>query len=184
MKSKKTVIGINTHEKELFEATLQAKINAFKQLFSYCQQFVPITDTKAFNEAPRSFFINEFTKEYKGQFPKIVTIEKQLELSGIELHKIEFLQSKYLEISLSNFDVDTLSAPQPDFFIYCIDSDAEKRYFQTKKFIDLLNEFRNEYTVFPANIINGCNGAISFDFGRNKFVLNINFINNIPQRAY
>jgi hypothetical protein len=184
MKSKKTVIGINTHAKELFQATLQAKLNAFKQLFSYCQQFVPITDIKAFSEAPKSIFITEFTKEYKGQFPKIVTIEKQLELSGAELHKIEILESKYLEINLPNFDVETLSAPQPDCNIYCIDSAAGKRYFQTKKIVDLLNEFRNEYTCYPAHLINGLNGAISFDFGQNKFTTNINFINSIPQRSY
>jgi hypothetical protein len=184
MKSKKTVIGLNTHEKELFEATLQAKINAFNGLLSYCQHFVPITDIKAFHEAPKSFFITEFTKEFNGQFPKIVTVEKQLELSGIELHKIESLESKYLEILLPNFDVETQSAAQPDFNIYCVDSAAEKRYFQTKKIVDLLNEFRNENTCYPANLVNGLNGSISFDFGQNKFVININFINSIPQRSY
>lgn len=184
MKSKKTVIGINTHAKELFETTLQAKISAFKQLFSYCQQFVPITDIKAFSESPKIIFINEFTKEYKGQFPKIVTVEKQLELSGAELHRIEILESKYSGINLPTFDVETLTAPQPDFFIYCIDSEAEKRYSQTTKIINLLNEFRNEYTCYPANLVNGLNGAISFDFGQNKFTTNINFINNIPQRNY
>ena len=184
MKSKKTVIGINTHAKELFEATLQAKISAFNGLLSYCQQFVPITDIKAFSEAPKNIFINEFTKEFKGQFPKLVTLEKQLELSGIELHKIESLESKYLEISLPNFDVETLTAPQPDFNIYCVDSEAEKRYSQTTKIVDLLNEFRSEYTCYPANLINGLNVAISFDFGQNKFTTNINFINSIPQRSY
>jgi hypothetical protein len=184
MKSKKTVIGINTHAKELFEATLQAKISAFNGLLSYCQHFVLITDIKAFSEAPKSIFLNEFTKEYKGQFPKIVTLEKQLELSGIELHKIEFLESKYLEINLPTFDVETLTAPQPDCQIYCVDSAAEKRYSQTTKIVDLLNEFRNEFTCYPANLINGLNGSISFDFGQNKFITNINFINNIPQRNY
>jgi len=184
MKINKTVIGVNIHEKELFEATLQAKISTFNGLLSYCQQFILITDIKAFSEAPKLFFISEFTKEYKGQFPKIVTIEKQLELSGIELHKIESLESKYLGISLPTFNVETLSAPHPDFNIYCLDNEAEKRYFQTTKIINLLNEFRAENTCYPANLVNGLNGSISFDFGQNKFVINISFINSIPQRSY
>jgi len=184
MKSKKTVIGVDSHSKELFKATLQTKINAFNGLLSYCKQFVPITDIKAFHEAPKSFFISEFTKEYKGQFPKIVTVEKQLELSGIELHKIESLESKYLGISLPTFDVETLSAPHPDFNIYCVDNEAEIRYVQTKKIVDLLNDFRSKFQVYPANIVNGLNGSISFDFGQNKFVVNINFINSITQRSY
>jgi len=183
-KPHKTVIGVNELEKTTFTTSLDAKITAFNGLLSYCQQFVPIIDIKQFSEAPKSIFLSEFTKEYKDQFPKIVTVEKQLELSGIELHKIDFLESKYLEISLPNFDVETLTAPQPDFRIYCVDNEAEKRYSQTKKIVDLLNEFRNEYTIFPANLVNGLNGIISFDFGQNKFVLNINFINNIPQRNY
>lgn len=183
-KPHKIIIGRNQTEETAFKTSLDAKITAFNGLLSYCKQFISITDTKAFSEAPKSFFITEFTNEYKDQFPRIVTIEKQLELCGAELHKIESLETKYLEIHLPSFDVETLTAPQPDFNIYCLDSEAEKRYYQTTKIVDLLNEFRDKYTCYPANIVNGLNGSISFDFGKNKFALNINFINNIPQRNY
>lgn len=184
MKGKKTVIGVNHQAKELFEVTLQAKISAFNDLFSYCQQFVSITDIKAFSEAPKSQFLDLFIDQYSAQFPNIVSVNKQLELCEIEFHKIEALESNFLGINLPAFDVETLTAPHPDFNIYCADSEAEKRYHQTIKIVDILNDFRSENTCYPANLISGLNGSISFDFGQNKFVLNINFINSIPQRNY
>jgi hypothetical protein len=181
---KKTIIGINTHEQNLYLTNVEAKINAFKTLLDYCQQFISIDDLNAFSDNPNEYFKTAFNIKYENDFPPIVSYSKRLELCNISESKIIELQNKYHAIQIENFDCIKLSAPKKDFGIYAIDSEAEKRYQKTKKLCDLLNELRNENQVYPANVVQGVSGAIGFNFQTNQFDINVNFINQIPTRSY
>ena len=181
---KKIVIGVDTHKQNEYITQLEAKKKRFQTLLDYCQQFVPIEDIKAFSEAPKNYFINAFDERYKNEFPPIVALDKRLELSNVDIQKVGRLESEYHAIQIDNFNPVTLSAPDKDFNIYAIDSEAEKRYKKTKALCDLLNDLRSEYQVYPANVIQGVTGAIGFNFQKNKFVINVNFINQIPTRSY
>ncbi len=180
----KTRIGIDTNKENEYRITIEAKINAFRTLLDYCQQFVLIDDLNAFSDNPNEYFKTAFNTKYENDFPPIVSYSKRLELCNISESKIIELQNKYQAIQIENFDCIKLSAPNKDFGIYAIDSEAEKRYKKTKALCDLLNDLRNEFQVYPANIVQGVTGAIGFNFQTNKFDISVNYINQIPTRSY
>lgn len=180
----KTRIGIDTNKENEYRIRIEAKINAFRILLDYCQQFISIEDLNAFSDNPNEYFKTAFNTKYENDFPPIVSYSKRLELCNISESKIIELQNKYQAIQIENFDCIKLSAPNKDFGIYAIDSEAEKRYQKTKKLCDLLNDLRNENQVYPANVVQGVSGAIGFNFQTNQFDINVNFINQIPTRSY
>ncbi len=182
--NKKLAIGKDTHAENTFKTNLEGKKSRFNELLSYCNQFVLMDDINAFSESPKEYFINAFNTKYENDFPPIVTLDKRLELCGIDIHKIGRLESEFHAIKIENFDPVKLSALEPDFNIYAIDKEAVKRYENTKILCDLLNELRNEFQVYPANVIQGVSGAIGFNFKTNKFDINVAFINQIKSRAY
>ena len=181
---KKTIIGINTHEQNLYLTNVEAKKKRFTALLDYCQQFVLIEDLNAFSEAPNEYFKKAFNDKFENDFPPLVNYSKRLELCNISESKINELAKEYQSIQIENFDCIKLSAPNKDFGIYAIDSEAEKRYQKTKKLCDLLNELRSEQTIFPANVIQGLSGTIAFSFQTNQFEINVNYVNQIRSRAY
>jgi hypothetical protein len=181
---KKIVIGKDTHGENTYRVCLESKKKRFNELLSYCNQFVLMDDINAFSESPKDYFLNAFDERYKNEFPPIVTLDKRLELSNIDIQKIGRLESEFYAIKIENFDPVKLSAPEPDFNIYARDKEAVKRYENTKALCDLLNELRNEFQVYPANVIQGVSGAIGFSFHENKFDVNIGFINQIKNRNY
>ena len=181
---KKTVIGVDSHKENEYKTSINAKISRFNALLEYCNQFISIDDINAFSEAPNEYFKKAFTEKYSNDFPPLVSYVKQLELCNISQSKIYELESNYKAIQIENFDPVKLSAPDKDFNIYAIDSEAEKRYKKTKTLCELLNDLRNEFQVYPANVIQGVTGAIVFNFQTNQFDINVNFINQIPTRSY
>jgi hypothetical protein len=181
---KKTIIGIDTHAQNLYLTNVEAKKKRFEELLSYCQQFISIDDLNAFSEAPKNYFINTFDERYKNEFPPIVTLEKRLELSNVDIQKIGRLESEFHAIQIDNFNPITLEAPDKNFNIYAINSEAVTRYEKTKALCDLLNDLRSEQTIFPANIIQGLSGSIAFSFQTNQFEINVNYVNQIRSRAY
>jgi hypothetical protein len=180
----KLKISHNQEEENRYKRSIEAKISAFQELLDYCNQFISIEDIKAFSEAPSNYFKIAFTNQYINDFPSIVGYEKRLELCGINEAKIQKLENIYSGIEISNFDPERMEAPDKDFNIYAIDSEAEKRYQKTKKLCDLLNELRSEQTIYPANVIQGLSGSIAFSFQTNQFEINVNYVNQIRSRAY
>jgi hypothetical protein len=181
---KRIVIGVDTHKQNEYKTTVEAKKKRFDALLEYCNQFISIENLNAFSDNPNEYFKKAFNEKYENDFPPLVSYEKKLDLCNISQAKIYELESNYKAIQIENFDPVKLSAPDKDFNIYAIDSEAEKRYKKTKQLCDLLNDLRNEFQVYPANVVQGVTGAITFNFQTNQFDLNVNFINQIPTRAY
>jgi hypothetical protein len=184
MKASKTIIGVDSHKENEYITSVNAKISRFTALLDYCNQFISIDDIKAFSEAPNEYFKKAFNEKYESDFPPLVNYAKRLELCNISQSKIYELESNYKAIQIENFDPVKLEAPKKDFNIYAIDSEAVKRYEKTKQLCDLLNDLRNEFQVYPANVIQGVTGAIQFSFQTNQFDINVNFINQIKSRTY
>lgn len=184
MKNTKTVIGVDTHKENEYKTIVDAKIKRFNALLEYCNQFILVDDLNAFNEAPNEYFKNAFNEKYENDFPPLVNYAKRLELCNISQSKIYELESNYKAIKIENFDPVKLEAPTKDFNIYAINIEAVKRYEKTKTLCELLNDLRNEFQVYPANVIQGVTGAITFNFQTNQFDINVNFINQIKSRAY
>ncbi len=181
---KKTAIGVDTHKQKEYITSVEAKKKRLEELLSYCQQFISIEDLNAFSEAPNEYFKKAFNEKFQHEFPPLVNYSKQLELCNISESKIQELESNYKAIQIENFNPVTCEAPNKDFNIYAINSEAVTRYEKTKKLCDLLNDLRSEQTVYPANVVQGVQGVIGFNFQTNKFDINVNFINQIPTRSY
>jgi hypothetical protein len=181
---KRIVIGVDTHKQNEYKTSVEAKKKRFNALLEYCNQFISIENLNAFSDNPNEYFKKAFNEKYENDFPPLVSYEKKLDLCNISQAKIYELESNYKAIQIENFDPVKLSAPDKDFNIYAIDSEAEKRYKKTKTLCELLNDLRNEFQVYPANVIQGVTGAITFNFKTNQFDINVNFINQIKSRTY
>jgi len=179
MKSNKLAkfkIGYDHEGETAFKTSIEAKKKAFEQLSDYCTTFLTIQDINAFSINPTGYFKESFLEQTEGDFSPLVPYESKLNLCNISLSKIQRLEAEFLEIEIKDFDVVTGASSEVDFNIYAVDQESIERYEKTKKLIDVLNGLRKEYTVYPAQCINGCSNIIAFDFRTNQFVPNLAFI--------
>ena len=169
-------IGFDSYSENKHKTSIEAKSNAFKQLLDYCSTFLTINDLNAFSINPTGYFKESFLEQTESDFSPLVPYESKLQLCNISLSKIQRLESEFLEISIQDFDVLTGASNEMDFNIYAVNQESVERYEKTKKLVDVLNELRKEYTIYPGQIIPGCSNTIAFDFRTNQFVPNLAFI--------
>jgi len=113
---KPIVIGYDESSKKRFEANLTALSVHLKDFFTECEKYVQIEDKNVYKGNLLNSFISDFSKKYKTQFSELLTIDKILELSNVDTHKLRFLESKIKEINIE-IDYNTHKAETPDFSI-------------------------------------------------------------------
>lgn len=174
---KKIKIATDTTAENEYRNKVQVKSDTFNELLDYCIKFVSINDLSAFADNPKQHFLTAFDERYKDEFPAIVPLEKRLELSGIELHKIESLQTKFKSIEVEGYDIIKGNAPKIDFGIYATTSEQIKRYEISKKLCEALKELKESGVYTQMGIVNnGLSGVFDMDWSEGVLTPSIRFV--------
>lgn len=170
----------NLTELDKYKAKIKRKKELFDEAKKYCEVYLPMQDLKQFNESFTEYFKKSFIKKYRSQFPKIVSDLKMLEMSDVQLSKIEFLEAKYKEIQLEEFDYLQGKAKFIDFGTYATQSDQLERYYSTINLIQHLNnlkEYMEQGTIVKMHIAKAIR-VVGYDQLSNNFKVNVNYILN------
>jgi len=177
---KRIKIGIDEHRQKMFNDNLERIIALLKDLFNEVDTFITLKDKNILKGNIYNGFKDEFKQQYEGKFPEILSIEKCLELAEVNTDKI-----KYLEQQISKIDIDinynTLKTKTPDFSIYIEKAEHLKLYDYMTRLSAVVNEGKQHRTFFFANIIQGTNQLLQYDWSKQEVKPNTRVI---TQRNY
>lgn len=175
---KKIKIGEDKAGALRYQRESEAKIQQLEQLCEKLNEFVTIDIAELLKADAIQYFIKLFQDKYENEFPSIVPLDKRLQLSGINIDKLdeEFNRINEMEGDIE-FNNGLLTAKAIDFNHYIEDKGEIKRYEAVNRFIEALKEFRSEtgcyYSalqlcrVFPQHL--------TFDSSKNWLIPSPNF---------
>ena len=100
----KVLLISNLSELEKYKSKIARKKSLFNEVKDYCESYLPMQDLKQFNESFLEYFKKSFIKKYRDSFSTIVSDAKMFDMSDVQLSKIEYLEGKYKEIEVEEFD--------------------------------------------------------------------------------
>ncbi len=170
-------IGTDEHLERAFNANLERLTALVKDLFSEVDKFITLKNKNVLKGNIYEGFKKEFKVQYEGKFPEILSIEKCLELAEVNTDKL-----KYLEQQISTIDIDlnynTMKCKQPDFSIYIDKAEHLKLYDYMQRLSEVVNEGKQHRTLFFANIIQGTNQLLQYDWNKQEVKPNTRAILN------
>ena len=170
------VIGYDESSKKRFEANLTALSVHLKDFFTECEKYVQIEDKNVYKGNLLNSFISDFSKKYKTQFSELLTIDKILELSNVDTHKLRFLESKIKEINIE-IDYNTHKAETPDFSIKTNSIEENLLWNYANNLSKAIHEnMPNGITFFYSDLQRGFANVLLYDFSTQRLVPNVSYI--------
>jgi hypothetical protein len=168
-------VGYNKEQEKVFKRDLEVKQNAFRTAKTYAEQFINVDATEFYRDFTQAFKTAFITK-HRNDFPPIVSDDKMLELSGVELKRLIELQKVFNSINIE-LNPDTLEpTDEPDFGIYITGEKQLELYNQLKTICDNVNDFRKVSNIQPASFIQAFGGALTFDWSTATIQPNVAYI--------
>ena len=135
-------IGINDHARIEYERKLEAKKNAFNELYTYCANWITIKDKKQFISNVCEYFKEQFQIDYAKTFNGKVPYLKRLEMFDVDLDKIKHLEKEFKSYNIA-LNLETMEAIKtPDFNMYLTNPKEIERYKLGERLIKTLDEFK------------------------------------------
>lgn len=180
---KPITIGYDERAKNQFDANLTALRSHLTDFFKECTKYVEIKDKNAYKGDLLNSFISDFSGKYSSQFSELLTIEKILELSDVDTHKLRFLESRIKEINI-NIDYNTLESVTPDFSIKTNSLEENLLYEYANGISKAIYDNKpNHLTFFNADLQRAFCGLLLYDFSNQKLVPNISWIKGNYRRV-
>lgn len=176
------IIGIDESSKRRFEANLTALSAHLKDFFTECEKYVQIEDKNLYKGSLLNSFISDFSKKYKKQFSELLTIEKILELSNVDTHKLRFLESKIKEIDI-DIDYNTHEVETPDFSIKTNSIEENLLWNYANNLSKAIHDnLPNGITFFYSDLQRGFANVLLYDFSTQRLVPNVSYIKGSYKR--
>ena len=135
----KVLLLSNLSELDKYKTKITRKKDLFDEVKKYCESYLPIQDLKQFNESFLEYFKKSFIKKYRDSFPTIVSDAKMFEMSDVQLSKIEYLEAKYKDIEVEEFDFIQGKGKFIDFGLYAQTPQQIERYYEVIGLVTHLN---------------------------------------------
>lgn len=176
------IIGIDESSKKRFEANLTALSAHLKDFFTECEKYVQIEDKNLYKGSLLNSFISDFSKKYKKQFSELLTIDKILELSNVDTHKLRFLESKIKEIDI-DLDYNTHETSVPDFSIKTESIEENLLWNYANNLSKSIHDnLPNGITFFYSDLQRGFANVLLYDFSTQRLVPNVSWIKGSYKR--
>ena len=175
---KPLLIQINKEAQNEYNLRVNALKTIIIDFFNECELYINTPDKNEFKENAFNKFKELFAEKYSSEFPSIVSIDKQLEMSNVQVNKLAFLSEKLKDFKDIEIDYNTYETPVIDFGIYTSDENQNKLLIFAKSLIDKINESEQFVSIQKGHIIQGFNNLLSYDHNINSFVPNYYFLTN------
>ena len=175
---KKMLIAINTHQQQEYNTQKSTFLTLVNDFFSEIEQFVTVTDKNEFKENFFLRFKELFASTYKGKFPEIVTLDKQLELAAVNVNKLHFLSEKLNSYTNIQVDLNTNEFKEIDFGLYTTTTDQNKLLEFLNSLCNTIATAETFTNVHKGHIQQAFSNCIFFDHAIQRFKPNYYFITN------
>ena len=175
---KPILITVNAEAENEFNLRKTAFLTILEDFFSECEQFIEITDKNVFRTNFFSTFKELFAQKYKGQFPEIVTIDKQMELANVNVNKLRFLSDKLNDFSDIQIHLNTNEVEAPDFGIYTSSIEQNKLLEFLFRLSSTIHEAEDYTNLNKGMLLNGFNSMLSYNHEEQMFIPNFYFVTN------
>lgn len=177
------VIGIDEGRKTRFESDLKAITSHLTAFFDEASKYVQIEDKNLYKRNLLNSFISDFSAKYKSQFSELLTIDKILELSNVDTHKLRFLESKIKEINIE-IDYNTHEVETPDFSIKTNSIEENLLWNYANNLSKAIHEnMPNGITFFYSDLVRGFSNVLFYDFSTQRLKPNIGYIKGQYRRV-
>lgn len=172
------IIGKDNAREDAYKRDLEAKRRDLTALDEYCSTFVSIEDKTILFKDFKETFLKMFYDKYHSQFPSIVTLQKMIEFSSVDMDKIDTL-SKNIESIKIDLDESFSPLSEVDFNIYT-KTQKENLLYATMKRVcqDLDTLSNNGVRLHPMSIQNGTMQTIKYDWKSQSMQPNLNAVHN------
>ena len=157
------------HNKEL--TALRTHLTAF---FDEVAKYIEVTDKNAYKGYFISAFITEFEKKYKGSFPPLMSLEKILQMSEVNVSKLKKLVNDIEAIGI-DIDFNTMQETNPiDFAVYTENEEQNKLFQYAQNICDAIyTTDRPNIHFWNADLVRSFGGLMVYDFSKQQIVPNL-----------
>ena len=165
----KIIVGFDTAKETAYNVQVITKQNAFKELLSYCEEYVSQIDREAFFNAPLDTFKATFNTEHSKGFSKLISYEKRLEMSSISIDKLQALERQFKGIDIE-LNIETLEPiNEPNFNIYITDAEKIAHYQKGEFLLEKLDELKAKgIEANPVQTMRVFPDLLQFDYAKNQ----------------
>jgi hypothetical protein len=175
---KKMLIAINTHQQQEYNTQKSTFLTLVSDFFNEVEQFVTVTDKNEFKENFFLGFKELFASTYKGKFPEIVPLDKQMELAAVNVNKLQFLSEKLNSYTNIQVDLNTNVFEEIDFGLYTTTPDQNKLLEFLNSLCNTIAAAEDFTNVNKGHIQAAFSNCIFFDHTQQRFRPNYYFITN------
>jgi hypothetical protein len=178
---KPVLLFTDTHSMREFNERQDEKAKALQDVFAYIRKFLHVENPTDFKDDIYGIFLNQFYERYVHEFPPI-GLNKMLELMSVNTNYLVELINTYHSIKFGSTEIEIdwntgKAKTTPSFDIYTETPEQNKLTKTLEKLIASVNELKEMgRNVYVGNIIQGTQGAVTFDQADNMLKVNHSFV--------
>jgi hypothetical protein len=172
------LIAIDKHKEQEYDTQKSTFLAILNDFWQEAEQFIQIPNK---NEFKGNFFLRFkelFAATYKGKFPDIVTLDKQMELAAVNVNKLQFLSEKLNSYTNIQIDLNTNKFQEIDFGLYTTNENENKLLNFLTSLVDTIHQAEQYTNVNKGHIQAAFSNCIFFDHKQQRFKPNYYFITN------
>ena len=172
---KRIKIGNNDKADEQFNKDIQLKIEAFKNLVQYLEQFNDNIDVNELYSRPFLYSIELTASNYQSAY-KGAKIERVFEIIGFSVSKLEEY-SRVIENIEHDFEPTTYQYEKVDNGIYIETQEQLKRYEAVRNICQAVKQI-NDIPIHYGSLIQATRGLVLPDYKTQSIQPNLNYVLN------
>ena len=172
---KRIKIGNNDKADIQFNKDIQLKIDTFKELIKYVEQFNDNIDIQELYKRPFEYAIETTSANYQSAY-KGAKIERVFEIIGFSVTKLEEY-TRVIENIEHDFEPTTYQYDSPDNAYYIETEEQLKRYEAVKNICDAVKQI-NDIPIHLGSLIQATRGLVLPDYKTQSIQINLNYVLN------
>ena len=168
-------IGNNDRADEKFQKDIQLKMDTFKELIKYIEQFNDNIDVNELYKRPFEYAIELTTANYQSAY-KGAKIERVFEIIGFSVSKLEEY-TRVIENIEHDFDPINYQYEKVDNGIYIETEEQKQRYEAVKNICEAVKQI-NDMPIHYGSLIQATRGLVIADYENHSIQPNLNYVLN------
>jgi hypothetical protein len=172
------LLGIDQVSKAKYESNLSALIKHLSDYFNEVEKHIIIENKSDYKQNLLKTFCDKWELQHRHKFPEMLSLEKCLELSEVNIDKLRFLSGRIGQLTTEiDIDFDTLEVNKIDFGIYTeslIQNEILYLLNDLIKNIESAKKYKSP--IYPSDLLRAFSGMLIFDHSTQMIKPNIQFI--------
>jgi hypothetical protein len=172
-------IGYQKEYEANHKNNLTALRNHVTAFFNEVSKTVEVADKNAYKGKFISTFLTEFETKYKSSFPPVMSLEKIIQMSDVNVSKLKKIVNDIEAVGI-DIDLNTLQEIEPIEFRVYTENEEQNKLFQYAQTIceAMYTNDRPNIHFWNADLVRSFGGLMVYDFGKQQIVPNVLMIKN------